>query len=415
MKIRYFLFIILLGTLSVLAFSQNQKLGAIPQHEQLKCSKENVLDFELENGVVLYECKVSLVQERETKTLIQFAKTENTKRINAEITKTSASSTSLSGKRKTDYVSSLNVNLQKIENMTQAIENLSRRNDFGRVFETDGGITIGELSVGLPSYYKDSENNWWYVSYATTTEESFNEQIAYNFLGIKTALATVGHFTTTSTAKDTIMVYNSGAGSTWAATIGATDATGITNVHGGANTGLNSQEKTTEVDGFSLHRTGFSVSLLTIDTFDTITATTFEVNIDAKVNEITTNDDNNIFGFTPADATNVTTADYDQCGSTGLATAINHSAISGGATTTFTYDADGITNIEADKGGYHSVCWRHQLDYDAVTPTNDSRNNLDMYFYDTAAKAPRFIVTWTEGAAPAASSSNPPSGQVIER
>jgi hypothetical protein len=74
-------------------------------------------------------------------------------------------------------------------------EIVEKRTKNSRTFTTNQpGTFITEIISGEPQYYKDQNNEWWEVDYATTTGEAFNEQAQVSFLdrmfGMKAIAAT---------------------------------------------------------------------------------------------------------------------------------------------------------------------------------------------------------------------------------
>ena len=198
-------------------------------------------------------------------------------------------------------------------------ERLDRRTKHSRTFTTnDPNTFVTEIIAGEPQYYLDDNGVWWQAEYGTTTKEAFNAQTRPPLLSglFQKAFADTSPFYPDDTEVTSMDGKVRANGAVWGDARGAStgDSASVsdTNEQCASSAWISSG-----INLYYINRGFFLFDTSAIDDAHSIHSATMSVYVDWKKNE---DDDGNDFisivTTTPAATTSLSTADFDQVGST---------------------------------------------------------------------------------------------------
>lgn len=274
-------------------------------------------------------------------------------------------------------------------------EIVSKRTKYSRTFDNQDGTFTLEVISGSPQYYKDENDEWWQVEYATTTQEEFTKQTHSTRFTKKALAQTTDTFYSNSTAEDGYILNNNQTD--WSTAHDATSGTGAnsTNPDFEILVQCNASNQVTIRRAITL----FDTSSLPLGA--SITGATYSV----YVYDGGSNGDNDgedyyaVVASTPASDTSFVVGDFDEFGSTELSSQIDDGDISVGAYNDFTLNASGISAI--NKTGVTRFGLREGHDILDSTILCDSTNNVNSIFVlsneeSGESQAPKLEVTYTQ-------------------
>lgn len=195
---------------------------------------------------------------------------------------------------------------------------------------------------------------------------------------------------TETTSVDGYVEYADFSSATWAQVHDAADGTSAGDSNANGNVGAGKV-----LTGFYIDRVFllFDTSALTAGA--TISAAVLSVYVTTKSNSDNDGQDYiNVYTTTPASNTEITTADYDQIGTTAQATAIDLGAISTSAYNDWTLNATGLSNISKTGVSKFGLREGHDAENAAIAT---GENYFTMQFADTAdtTQDPKLVITYT--------------------
>ena len=198
-------------------------------------------------------------------------------------------------------------------------ERVDQRTKHSRTFTTsDPNTFVTEIIAGEPQYYLDDNGMWWQADYATTTKEAFDAQTRQSPLSalFQQAFAETDTFYPDAAEVVSMDGRVRAPGVNWASVHGAStgDSASVsdTNDQCASSAWIGSG-----IDLYYINRGFFLFDTSTIDDAHSIHSATMSIYVDWKKTE---DDDGNDFisivTTTPAATTSLSTADFDQVGST---------------------------------------------------------------------------------------------------
>lgn len=282
-------------------------------------------------------------------------------------------------------------------------EDLEARTSSSRTFVTNNpAVKISEFTSG-PNYFKDDQANWWQAEYAYTTPEQFAllpKTPLYarltddsKFALVKKAFATTDTFYPAAGTGGTGVdgyIYNSGAD--WTTVRSATSGTGSA-TSTGSDTVFVSSNFVSSV--YTIRRAFFSFDTSSIPDADTISSATFSlIGRDGGYEATDGQPWIRVVGATPAATNDLTTADFDQIGSTQYVDSPPSNATwiaNANVYVNMTLNATGIAAVSKTGNTYLGV--RTRQDLDNIAPVNGN-NYCSTHLADTfgTANDPKLVV-----------------------
>jgi len=288
-------------------------------------------------------------------------------------------------------------------------------------YKNEEGNTMRELKTTFlpkPQFYQDKDGVWRQIEYATTTEEIFSQSGAIPYIakrefferltGAKPVYALSATYypdpNTESTSVDGYVQYNATLGGLcdWSLMRDATIGHSVDD--SGTTIPISLYILYIDDPVFSCYYDMGRIFLLfdtsALPNNATISAATLSVYVTAKDNGDNDGDDTlNVVTTTPASNTALSTADFDQLGTTLQASAIDITSISTGAYTDFTLNSTGRGNISLTSITKFGL--REGHDVGNVQIAEGSTNGITAYSADQTGTAndPKLAVTYTIPAA----------------
>lgn len=281
-------------------------------------------------------------------------------------------------------------------------EILDRRTSHSRTFSTEGSnLAVTEIVAGDPQYYQDAHGEWSHIEYATTSEYAFNQQmrgssvLASLLFSTAFAQSTFYSEANPSATVDGIL-YQSASCQTWSSLRGLATSTSVNDTATSEQLHLQSCGSSGEWDRLHRQVAGFDTS--SIPDSDTIVSATESFYIDSKVDSATFNQAIGITSYTPASDDVLAIDDYDNFGSTRLASDIDIGSITTGGYVDWTYNATGRNAI--NKTGVTNTMLRFSGDIDNSEPTwgSSEESYIFVRFADTevTSQDPKLVVVHEE-------------------
>ncbi len=287
--------------------------------------------------------------------------------------------------------------------LTLGSEVITERTKHARTFSTNDPKTfIAEIISGNPQYYKDDNGEWWVAEYATTTKESYEHQTKesilqkiFNFLLQKVYAATDTFYPDPNTETSTVdgRVWYCGEGSpSWSDIRGASSGTDLNDSIDVAH--LNNFMRSS--DGLRCLARGFFLfDTSSINDNATISSSTLSLYVFDKYNGSPDGSDYmNVFHATTTSNTSLSTADYNDVGSTKGTSDIDIDNITTNSYLGFQLNSTGLGWIS--KTGVTKLGIREGHDLDNVAPTDPS-DGISVYTADNTGTSndPKLVVVYS--------------------
>jgi RHS repeat-associated protein len=278
------------------------------------------------------------------------------------------------------------------------------RTKYSRTFGTsDSAVFLTEIVSGDPRYYRDANGDWWLAEYATTTRESYDYQTKpeegnlvtriRNFISdlfFPKAYAAESTFypdaNPESNSVDGFVINFPGGGASYAT---VHDASAGTEAHDDPVGYSHIEVANMSASGYRVYRGFILFHTAAIPDNHSVTSSTLYLYVTA-VDGNANSDSLSIVTSTPASNTGLVVGDFDQLGTTKLATDIAFSSLTTSAYNAFPLNASGLAAISTSS--VTKLGLRTAQDISATTPTGVNSVSIQSADDGGTTTGPKLVV-----------------------